>query len=95
MLDRLTAMLWPLRRSAYSIRMVVAGLVAMSGVYSFPPYQVAEYFGVSVSVISAIYFYTLAIRFRKCGHGLVCQWRFLFFPWVIDPCPKCGASSFS
>ncbi|VWX60723.1 hypothetical protein SPHINGOR109_50697 [Sphingorhabdus sp. 109] len=86
--------LWPQNKNAYSRHMFVAGLVTASGIGARHPSTYLEYAWLSTSIVSSIYFYTLVFRLRRCRHGLICQWRIFFFPWVIDPCPKCGTKSF-
>lgn len=86
--------LWPDDRRATSIRIIGSGLFAVTGVWAFPPNSILEYVWVTLALVAAIYFYSLVLRRRKCGHGLVTQWGVFFVPWIVDPCPKCGAAHF-
>jgi hypothetical protein len=48
--------------------------------------------------IAALYSFfkvlTISLTSRVCGHGSVFRSGPFVYPWVIDPCPKCGKKSF-
>lgn len=84
----------PLNKQSYSRRMIASGLLAMTGVYAFPLDAFVAHVWLTISAVSAVYFYILALKVRACGHGLIIQRYIFFFPWPVDPCPKCGRTSF-
>ena len=83
-----------LGRKRLSTVMLSVGVAAISIVFALPATDIASYFWIGFCLLCYFLSFRLAFTRRRCGHGFVSQRGVLIFPWVIDPCPTCGRSSF-
>ena len=91
---KLKEIIIPRSKTSYSAHMILAGIIVVSGVFFIPPNSLVDYLWITLSFIALSYYYALALKPRKCGHGVISRGRILFRPWAVDPCPKCKKSTF-
>ncbi|MFV1920078.1 hypothetical protein VPH46_11715, partial [Sphingomonas sp. MJ1 (PH-R8)] len=79
------------RSTSSSLKMMFYSIVCATGAWSPALPMPWRFIWVATSCISLVLLIR-SIRRRPCHHGFINQRGAVFYPWVIDPCPKCGLS---
>lgn len=80
------------KSDSLSLRILVFSFVAISAILSSLVLFPLDYLWIAVSIVCALFALRIYFTRRPCGHGFITQSGSIFYPWIIDPCPKCGVS---
>lgn len=81
-------------KSVATIKMLVFGIVALSAVFSDTASVPIKLIWWGISGYCGVKALLISFKRRTCGHGAVTQSGPFFYPWIVDPCPKCGENSY-
>ena len=81
-------------KSHATFKMLVFGFIALSALLSGDAPLPIEMIWWAISAYCGARALLMAFKPRRCGHGAVTQSGSFFYPWVIDPCPKCSARTY-
>lgn len=81
-------MINPKKQSAKIIISYIVGLSIIVPIANFDWYVIAPWS--AISIIGWVMALKFSLVLRPCGHSFITSWGPFFFPFVINPCPRCG-----